>query len=80
MPQPGNHKVNVQRLETLEPSVPVLHVYGQPADPDFLKVQGRFATDHPWFAVQKLSAKSHFPMLEIPEDMAKAIESFAAQT
>jgi pimeloyl-ACP methyl ester carboxylesterase len=38
-----------------------------------------FAAAHPWFTVGKLNAKSHFPMLEVPEDIENAIESFLAQ-
>jgi hypothetical protein len=48
-------------------------------DQGFLRAQEGFAAANPWCSARKLIAKSHFPMLEIPEDMAKLIESFVAQ-
>ncbi len=66
----------LKALAELRPPVPVLHLYAQPADPGFLQAQETFAAANPWFTVRKLNAKSHFPMLELPEDMANAIESF----
>jgi len=63
-------------LATLRPTPKVLHLYAQPADPQFLQTQETFAAKNPWFSVRRLAAKSHFPMLEIPELIAGAIESF----
>ena len=51
----------------------------RPCGPEFLHAQEMFAAAHPWFTVGKLNAKSHFPMLEVPEDIENAIESFLAQ-
>ena len=56
--------------------VPTLHLYAQPADPAYLAVQQEFARLHPWFAVRRLDAGSHFPMLEVPGTMAREIEEF----
>lgn len=69
----------LEALARLRPATRVMHLYAQPADQGFLQVQERFAAANPWFSVRKLNAKSHFPMLEVPEDMAKLIESFVAQ-
>ncbi len=69
----------VKALADFRPSVPVLHLYAQPADPEFLHAQEIFAESHSWFTVRKLNAKSHFPMLEIPQDMSDVIESFVEQ-
>jgi len=33
---------------------------------------------HPWFQVSKLEARSHFPMYEVLDEMAMAIETFSA--
>ncbi len=54
----------------------VLHLYAQPDDPGFLAAQQNYAKLNPWFHVQKLAARSHFPMFEVPEAMAEAIERF----
>ena len=68
----------LRALATLDPPVGVLHLYAQPDDPGYLAVQQSFAVAHPWFRVEKLQARSHFPMFEVPEAMAAAIEEFAA--
>jgi pimeloyl-ACP methyl ester carboxylesterase len=65
-------------LSALNPPVPVLHLYAQPNDPTYLAAQRSFATSHPWFSVQKLQARSHFPMFEVPDEMVAAIETFVA--
>lgn len=54
---------------------PVLHLYAQPRDPDFLAAQQAYADAHYWFAVQRLDASTHFPMFEVASEMASAIEA-----
>lgn len=65
-------------LAKLNPSLPVLHLYAQPAHEAFLEAQQDFAAAHSWFQVKRLHAHSHFPMYEVPDEMAKALEEFAA--
>jgi pimeloyl-ACP methyl ester carboxylesterase len=65
-------------LQAMEPPCPTLHLYAQPADDDYLTAQEQAATEHPWFRVARLDANSHFPMLEVPEEMAEHIEEFAS--
>jgi pimeloyl-ACP methyl ester carboxylesterase len=64
-------------LERLEPSCPTLHVYAQPRDDDVLARQEAYARAHPWFRVRRLDARTHFPMFEIPGELAEVIEEFA---
>jgi hypothetical protein len=47
-----------------------VHVYAQPRAPDFLSAQESVARDHPWFAVRRLEAVSHFPTLEELDETA----------
>ena len=68
----------LKALAGLHPPAPVLHLYAQPDDPGFLQAQEAFAAAHSGFSVRKLNARSHFPMLEVPEQLAAAIESFIA--
>jgi pimeloyl-ACP methyl ester carboxylesterase len=63
-------------LSSLAPPVPTVHLYSQPEDPAYLMAQQSFAADHPWFQVIKLEASSHFPMLEVPEQVVAHIEHF----
>ncbi|MBI4965023.1 MAG: hypothetical protein HY913_17240 [Desulfomonile tiedjei] len=58
--------------------MPVLHLYAQPEDPRYFAAQEDFSAAHPWFHVTKLEARSHFPMFEMPDEMATAIERFVA--
>ena len=74
----GKHGNPLKALEGIGPSLPVLHLYAQPEDPGYLAAQQAFAAAHAWFAVTRLAASSHFPMLEVPDEMAAAIEQFVA--
>ena len=66
----------LQALAQLDPPVPTLHLYAQPTDPGYLTAQETFATEHPWFTVRRVEARSHFPSVEVPEETAAAIERF----
>lgn len=55
---------------------PTLHLYAQPADDGYLAAQRAWGEDHPWFSVRRLEARSHFPMFEVPGEIASAIEEF----
>ena len=68
----------LQALAKLEPPVAVLHLYAQPDDPGILAAQQSFGVAHPWFQVSKMQARSHYPMYEVPDEMAAAIERFLA--
>ena len=68
----------LQTLAALDPPLPVLHLYAQPEEPRYLAAQQSFAAAHPWFTVMRLNARSHFPMFEVPEAMANAIEQFVS--
>jgi hypothetical protein len=56
--------------------VPVLHAYAQPDDPGYLEAQRAFAAEHSWFSVHKLDARSHFPTIEAPDQLAVVIGEF----
>lgn len=68
----------LQALATLDPPVPVLHLYAQPDDPGYLAAQESFSAAHPWFRVRRVQGRSHFPMIEAPDEVATAIERFVA--
>jgi pimeloyl-ACP methyl ester carboxylesterase len=67
----------LKAMAAFEPVVPVLHLYAQPDDPEFLIAQKSYSDVHPWFYVHKLQARSHFPMFEVPSEIAIAINDFA---
>lgn len=68
----------LRALAVMDERMPVLHLYAQPDDPDYLAAQQAFSAEHPWFQVRRLEARSHFPMFETPDEMAAAIETFVA--
>jgi pimeloyl-ACP methyl ester carboxylesterase len=70
----------LRALEELSPRPDVLHLYAQPSDPVYWQAQQTFAESHAWFRADRVNAFSHFPMLEEPEDITKAIEEFVANT
>jgi pimeloyl-ACP methyl ester carboxylesterase len=63
-------------LSRLEVPCPTLHLYAQPDADPVLEAQQEYAAAHPWFSVQRLDARSHFPMFEVPQDMVDAVEKF----
>lgn len=68
----------LRALAVMDERIPVLHLYAQPTDPDYLAAQQAFSAAHSWFQVRRLDAHSHFPMFEAPDEMAVAIEAFVA--
>lgn len=70
----------LQALAALETTVPVLHLYAQPEEAGYLTAQQFFAAAHPWFSLRKLHARSHFPMVEVPDEVAAALEGFISGT
>lgn len=66
-------------LAGLETPCPTLHLYAQPADDGVLAAQREQAAAHPWFTVHRLPARSHFPMFEVPDEMAAAVERFVGR-
>lgn len=72
------HGSPLQALSGLDSPPPVLHVYGQPPAPEYLEAQQEFAREHDWFSVRRITARTHFSMLEAPDEVAAAIEGVAA--
>jgi pimeloyl-ACP methyl ester carboxylesterase len=63
-------------LARLDQPCPTLHLYAQPTDDGYLVAQQQAAAQHTWFSVQRLTACSHFPMLEAPGAAAAQVERF----
>jgi len=66
----------LKALSELSPNVPALHIYSQPPDPGYFQAQQDFSTQNPWFSVHRLEAHSHFPTLEVADEIASVIEKF----
>lgn len=66
-------------LDALGEPCRTMHLYAQPADDEVLAAQRAFAETHPWFEVHRLDARSHFPMFEVPDEMAALVEEFTCR-
>jgi pimeloyl-ACP methyl ester carboxylesterase len=74
-----SYKKEVSPLRLLAkttPNIPVLHLFAQPDDSGYLGAQQSFSESNPWFRAVKLSAKSHFPMFEVPDRIVAEVENF----
>jgi hypothetical protein len=68
----------LQACAALPATPPVRHLHAEPKDAAFLAAQQDFARAHPWFSVRRLdAARTHFPMLEQPADLAGDLTRFA---
>lgn len=56
-----------------------IDLYAQPNDVGYLQAQEEFARAHPWFEVKRLDARAHFPMYELPDEMAADIDEFVGR-
>ena len=65
-------------LAALDSPPRVLHLYGQPPSKEYLEAQQRFAAEHEWFTVRRVEARTHFLMIERPNEVASEIERVAA--
>jgi pimeloyl-ACP methyl ester carboxylesterase len=68
----------LRALSALETTPHVLHLYGQPHDPSYLDRQQKFAAENDWFRPRQVNARSHFTMIERPDQAAAEIDSFLA--
>lgn len=71
------HGAPLDALGKLDRPPATLHLYAQPADDGYLRAQRAYAAGHSWFSAHRLEARSHFPMLEVPEAMADLVEQHA---
>ncbi len=72
----SNEGSPLRALGKLDPPVPTLHLFSRMEDPAALSAQKAFAATHPWFRAKKLKSRSHFPMFEVPEQIATEIAEF----
>lgn len=73
------HNAPLEVLPSFDPPLPTMRVYAEPAEPAVLQAQQSFASDHPWFSVDRVAALSHFPQFEAPDEIARLIEDFASK-
>ncbi|WP_158274420.1 alpha/beta hydrolase [Cellulomonas sp. WB94] len=71
----AEHPVPLAAVEALQPCQ-ALHLYAQPSDDAVLRGQEEYSRAHPWFRVERLDARSHFPMFEDAGTIVERIERF----
>ena len=72
------HGSPFRALAAFDPPPTVLHLYGQPPSTEYLEAQQQFAAGHEWFTVRRVEARTHFLMIERPNEVASEIERVAA--
>jgi pimeloyl-ACP methyl ester carboxylesterase len=73
------HTSPLRAFAALGSPPPVRHLYAEPKDDGFLAEQEAFARSHPWFTVRRFdTAHTHFPMLELPAELAADVIAFAS--
>jgi pimeloyl-ACP methyl ester carboxylesterase len=75
----ADERTPLEALAGLPEPCPTLHLYATPRDDGLLAAQRDVAASCPWFDVHRLDARSHFPMLEVPDEMSAVIERFAGE-
>ncbi|MDQ1105438.1 pimeloyl-ACP methyl ester carboxylesterase [Nocardioides zeae] len=66
----------LQRMSVLADRLQVAHIYSQPLADDYRVFQEDFSRENTWFTPVHLPGQTHFPTLENPEGVAKAIAAF----
>ena len=66
----------LEALARLDPPRLTLHLESQAASEGSRSTQEASSASHPWYRAMKLNARSHFPMFEVPEEIAAVIKDF----
>ena len=48
----------------------IRHVFSHPKDESYDKVHEEFAAENPWFSWTRLNGDTHFPVVELPAEVA----------
>lgn len=70
------HGSPLQRMEGLQKQPELIHIYSQPLSAEYRKFQEDYSAGHPWFRPVHIPGQTHFPTLENPAAVAKAIVEF----
>ncbi|WP_103531166.1 alpha/beta fold hydrolase [Streptomyces sp. SM11] len=64
------------RMEQLTHSRPVRHVFSHPKAAEYDTLHREFSDRNPWFSYTRLPGETHFPALELPEQVAAELNGF----
>ncbi|MGA4844222.1 alpha/beta fold hydrolase [Streptomyces sp. G45] len=65
----------MDRLAALTEPRPVRHVFSHPKAPEYDEIHARFQERNPWFSYRRLNGETHFPGIELPEEVAAEIRT-----
>ncbi|ERG69238.1 hypothetical protein HMPREF9336_04382 [Segniliparus rugosus ATCC BAA-974] len=68
----------MERMLRLAEPRPVRHVFNGAAGSEDELLHERFHQEHPWFTYRRLDGKTHFPALELPEQVAGELHGLLA--
>jgi pimeloyl-ACP methyl ester carboxylesterase len=66
----------LEALARLSPPPPTVHLFVQGYDEAHVRAQQEFAAANPWFSYERLTGRSHFPTLEVPDALLGPIHRF----
>ena len=66
----------LQHMEGLKQQPELIHIYSQPLSAEYRQFQEDYCAGHPWFRPAHIPGQTHFPTLENPAAVAKAIVEF----
>lgn len=65
----------MDRMERIKNPPPIRHIFSHPLDnSEYRRLHEDFSKKHKWFSYTDLKGESHFPSLEIPEQVAQEVE------
>lgn len=68
----------LKRMAALESKLPIIHIYSQAAVEDYEKIQREFIKANQWFDFKIIEGQTHFPTIESPGKVVKAIQDFTS--
>nr|7OJM_AAA Chain AAA, 1H-3-hydroxy-4-oxoquinaldine 2,4-dioxygenase [Paenarthrobacter nitroguajacolicus]7OJM_BBB Chain BBB, 1H-3-hydroxy-4-oxoquinaldine 2,4-dioxygenase [Paenarthrobacter nitroguajacolicus]7OKZ_AAA Chain AAA, 1H-3-hydroxy-4-oxoquinaldine 2,4-dioxygenase [Paenarthrobacter nitroguajacolicus]7OKZ_BBB Chain BBB, 1H-3-hydroxy-4-oxoquinaldine 2,4-dioxygenase [Paenarthrobacter nitroguajacolicus]8OXT_AAA Chain AAA, 1H-3-hydroxy-4-oxoquinaldine 2,4-dioxygenase [Paenarthrobacter nitroguajacolicus] len=73
----GRNGSPMQMMANLTKTRPIRHIFSQPTEPEYEKINSDFAEQHPWFSYAKLGGPTAFPAIDVPDRAAVHIREFA---
>jgi hypothetical protein len=64
------------RMEQLTEPRPIRHVFSHPKSAEYDALHEEFRKRNPWFSYTRLDGETHFPGIELPEQVAGELFDF----
>jgi pimeloyl-ACP methyl ester carboxylesterase len=68
------------RMEKLTSPRPIRHVFSHPKAPEYDALHEEFRKRNPWFSYTRLNGETHFPGIELPQQVAAELFDLVGET